>query len=62
MHLNDGLFAWPERPAIGAEVQLNSGSDRWVIVRYEGEAAVLRQPNGDLIDLPWACLRPWRVH
>lgn len=66
MHANApkaGLaFAWPERPSVGAEVQLNAGSDRFRIIRFEGDVAVVRNDRGDIFDFNYRALRPWRVH
>ena len=55
-------FAWPERPEIGASVQLNAGSQRLQILRYEGDVAVLRTDQGDRFEFNWRVLRPWIVH
>lgn len=51
-----------ERPGIGAEVQLIAGSQRFVLLGYEGECAVLRGMNGKLLDVNWRCLKPWRLN
>lgn len=55
-------FAWPERPPVGSDVQLIAGSQKFKIIRFEGDIAVVRNANGDLLDFHYRVLRPWRVH
>lgn len=55
-------FAWPERPRIGESVQLAAGSQRFKILRFEGDVAIVRNATGDIYDFNYRALRPWLVH
>lgn len=55
-------FAWPNRPKVGESVQLCAGSQRFKIVRFEGDVAVVRTEAGEFYEFNYRALRPWLVH